>query len=227
MFVYFLENVATHQIGLWLSEFIREERTFPFPTPSPTQTALTQYKLSPIVAKGPKWKKGVGWGVMIGMLKGLKLAQEMWLTLSVLKSGVEPLRETKVGGDWKGSLSVGWSVGQFWTLAGLTVSRAFQQLQRREREWERLRRYFPIKYLFSWSLILNFGFKGLYKSLNQDYKVWSAFKITEIWVFDMMYLCDRMVLDITFHVSCYYINPAASSYFSSTLSFLSGSFASM
>ena len=69
---------------------------------------------------------------MIGMLKGLKLAQEVWLALSVLKSGVEPLRETKVGGDLKGSLSVGWSVGQFWTLAGLTVSRAFQRLQRRE-----------------------------------------------------------------------------------------------
>ena len=151
---------------------------------------------------------------MIGMLKGLKLAQEVWLALSVLKSGVEPLRETKVGGDWKGSLSVGWSVGQFWTLAGLTVSRSFQQLQRREREWERLRRYFQIKYLFSWSLIHNFGSKGLYKSLNQDYKVWSAFKVIEIWGFDIMYLCDRMVLDITFHVSCYYINPAASSYFS-------------
>ena len=147
VFLYFLENVATHQIGPWLSEFISGGRTFPFP--SPTQTVLTQYKLSPIVAKGPKWKKGVGWGVMIGMLKGLKLAQEMWLTLSVLKSGVEPLRETKVGADWKGSLSVGWSVGQFWTLAGLTVSRAFQQLQRREREWERLRWYFQIKYFIN------------------------------------------------------------------------------
>ena len=123
--------------------------------------------------------------------------------------------ERNEGRGWlEGSLSVGWSVGQFWTLAGLTVSRAFQQLQRREREWERLRRYFQIKYLFSWSLIHNFGSKGLYKSLNQDYKVWSAFKVTEIWVFDMMYLCDRMVLDITFHVSCYYINPAVSSHFS-------------
>ena len=138
---------------------------------------------------------------MIGMLKGLKLAQEMWLTLSVLKSGVEPLRETKVGADWKGSLSVGWSVGQFWTLAGLTVSRAFQRLQRREREWERLRRYFQIKYLFSWSLIHNFGSKGLYKSLNQDYKVWSAFKVSEILVFDTFVLkSDNSAIKTLFYI---------------------------
>ena len=62
VFLYFLENVATHQIGLWLSEFISGERTFPFPTPSLTQRVLTQYRLSPIVAKGPKWKKGGGMG---------------------------------------------------------------------------------------------------------------------------------------------------------------------
>ena len=56
------------------------------------------------------------------------------MTLSVLKSGVEPLRETKVGGDWKGEF-VGGLVG--WPILDPCWSDSFKSLptvtEKRER----------------------------------------------------------------------------------------------
>ena len=63
-------------------------------------------------------------------------------------------RERRVGGEWQGGDGgQGGMVGQFQTLAGLTVSRASQQLQRRAREQQF--RYFQIK-LQQYKALLNF-----------------------------------------------------------------------